>query len=66
MKNQFLIALFFITAFTAFGQGTITIKGKIIEKRSLLPVESATIYIKSAKDSTVIDYTISDRNGNLF
>lgn len=65
MKNQFLIALFFITAFTAFGQGTITIKGKIIEKKTLLPVESATIYIKSAKDSTVIDYTISDRNGNF-
>ncbi len=65
MKNHFLFALLFIINFATFGQSTITIKGKIIEKKSLIPVESATIYIKSAKDSTVIDYTISDRNGNF-
>lgn len=65
MKNLFLFALLFIINFATFGQSTITIKGKIIEKKSLIPVESATIYLKSAKDSTVIDYTISDRNGNF-
>jgi hypothetical protein len=65
MKNHFLFTLLFLTSFTTFGQSTITLKGKIIEKKSLLPVESATIYLKSAKDSTVIDYTISDKNGKF-
>lgn len=48
-----------------FAQNTITIKGKIIEDATKLPLESATIYITSVKDSTIIDYTISDKNGNF-
>jgi hypothetical protein len=32
MKNHFLFTLLFLTSFTTFGQSTITLKGKIIEK----------------------------------
>lgn len=48
-----------------FAQNTITLKGKIIEDVSKLPLESATVFITSVKDSTIIDYTISDKNGNF-
>lgn len=54
-----------MVSFSSFGQSTITIKGKIIEDTSKLPLESATVYLTSAQDSTIIDYTISDKNGNF-
>lgn len=44
---------------------TLTLKGKIIDKSNQQPVELATVYLTSAKDSTVIGYTISDRNGQF-
>jgi len=50
---------------TSFGQSTASLKGKIIDKNTSIPLESATIYLKSVKDSTLIDYTISDKNGNF-
>lgn len=41
----------------------ITLKGKITDSDNL-PLEAATIYLTSVKDSTVIDYTISNKNGS--
>ncbi len=41
----------------------ITIRGKILEKSTNLPMESATVYLTTLKDSTIIDYTISDKKG---
>jgi hypothetical protein len=63
-KIAYLIPLFVLTTI-CFAQNTITLKGKIVDKKTLLPIESATIYLKSVKDSTVIDYTISDRTGTF-
>ena len=57
-----LVSLFSIIASS---QNTISIKGKIIDKQSNLPLESATVYLTSKKDSTVIDYTISGRKGDF-
>jgi hypothetical protein len=66
MSKTYAIWLFFILATSSiFAQNTITIKGKIIEDTSKLPLESATIYLTSVKDSTIIDYTLSDKNGNF-
>lgn len=56
----FLLLLF---GFSSFAQNNITIKGKILDKKTQLPLESATVYLTSVKDSTVIDYTITDKNG---
>lgn len=63
MPKFYLYLLLFFTCFTAFAQNTITVKGKIIDETSKLPLESATVYLSSVQDSTVIDYTISDKNG---
>lgn len=58
---SFVALLFF--GFYSFAQVNITIKGKILDKKTQVPLESATVYLTSVKDSTVIDYTISDKNG---
>ena len=59
---KFYFLLLFITT-CVFSQNTIAIKGKILEKSTQVPLESATVYLTSVKDSTVIDYTITDKNG---
>lgn len=64
-KNSIAIFIFLLFSTISFSQNTITIKGKVVDASEKLPLESATIYITSAKDSTVIDYTISNRNGNF-
>lgn len=65
MLRTILQVLIVLVSCAAFGQNSFTIKGKAISKEVNLPIESATIYITSVKDSTVVDYTISNKNGNF-
>ena len=52
----------FFFSHLANAQTKITIKGKLIDKETSKPIEEATVYLTTVKDSTVIDYTISDKN----
>jgi hypothetical protein len=54
------ICLFFSTF--CFSQ-TITLKGTVQDTGGV-PLESATVYLTSVKDSSVVDYTITNKNGN--
>jgi hypothetical protein len=65
MRNYFLILITLLFSSLAFSQNTLKITGKIIDESLKLPLESATVYFTKAADSTVVDYTISDRNGNF-
>ena len=65
MFKHFLSAVVFLFLFSSYGQNFVTVKGKIIDENTKLPLESATVYLTSKKDSTVIDYTISEKNGNF-
>lgn len=65
MFKHFLSAVLFLILFCSYGQNFVTVKGKIIDEKTKLPLESATVYLTSKKDSTVIDYTISEKNGNF-
>lgn len=60
MKNFLSLCAFICTSFV-FAQKA-EIKGKVIfpDKK---PVEAATVYLSSQKDSTLIDYTITDAQG---
>ncbi|WP_395044248.1 outer membrane beta-barrel protein [Flavobacterium sp.] len=49
----------------SFGQNLVTIKGKVIDESTKLPIESATVYLTSVKDSSVVDYTITDKFGKF-
>ena len=61
MRNIFTLLLLLCIS-TAFGQ-SIVLKGKITDKDNF-PLEAATVYITSVKDSSIINYTISDKKGN--
>lgn len=59
-----LLTLLCFIAFTTFSYSqTVTLKGKITDQTDY-PLESATVYLTSVKDSTVIDYTITGKSGN--
>lgn len=62
MHKILTLLLFLACTHLSFSQ-IITLKGKITGPDDF-PLESATVYITSAKDSTVVDYTITDKNGN--
>ncbi|PZD78700.1 outer membrane beta-barrel protein [Mesonia sp. K7] len=64
MKKFHLLQWFAVLFFTAtsFAQDY-KITGKISDE-SQIALESATVYVET-KDSTLVDYTITDRNGNF-
>lgn len=62
MKNFLNICALLCTTL-AFSQ-KIEVKGKVTDP-DRKPVEAATVYLSSQKDSTLIDYTITDVGGNF-
>ena len=63
-KTFYLLCALFFSSFL-FSQNTITLKGKVIDPTTKLPIESATVYLTSVKDSSVVDYTITNKMGNF-
>lgn len=62
MKNLLLICTF-LCANLIFAQ-KIELKGKVVDVDKK-PIEAATIYLSAQKDSTLIDYTITDVKGTF-
>lgn len=62
MQKFYVLTLVFI-CFSSFAQTSIKLSGKITDSNTQIPLESVTVYLTSVQDSTVIDYTISDKNG---
>lgn len=60
--HKIFTALLFLCTTISFSQN-VTLKGKVTYTDDT-PLESATIYITAVKDSTVVDYTLSDKKGN--
>lgn len=65
MPKTFYTILAIVFCSFTYGQNTFNLKGKVIDEVTKLPIESATVYLSSAKDSTVIDYTITDKFGKF-
>ena len=63
-KTFYLFCALFFSSFL-FSQNTFTIKGKVVDPTTKLPIESATVYLTSVKDSSVVDYTITNKLGNF-
>jgi hypothetical protein len=63
MKKQ-LLFIYILASFLSHAQQVI-IKGKITDKKTNLPLEQATVYLTSLKDSTVAFYDLTKKNGNF-
>jgi hypothetical protein len=65
MTKYFLFLLFFLFGFAANAQNDIVIKGTVIDINTQLPLEMATVYFTTVKDSAVIEYATTDKNGTF-
>lgn len=63
MRNYFLV-VFFLIASLGFSQN-FQVSGTLMDKESSNPLEAATVFMETVKDSTLITYTITDRNGKF-
>ncbi|MEC5167431.1 hypothetical protein RCH18_003187 [Flavobacterium sp. PL11] len=65
MLKSYCILLFLICSVFANAQEKYTIKGKILGANDKFPLESATVYLTTVKDSTMLEYTLTDKNGDF-
>jgi hypothetical protein len=67
LKGVFLLfsALLFLTTSTKAQQQKFKISGKVFASDDKQPIESATVYLLSIKDSTLLAYSISDVDGSF-
>lgn len=65
MLKIYFSVLAILAGLGSYAQNSVTIKGKILEAKTQLPIEAVTVYIASAKDSTVVDYTVTDKSGSF-
>lgn len=63
MKSYFSLA-FICLCFTTFFAQSVNIKGKIFNDDDK-PLENATVYLLKGKDSSIINYTSSSKDGNF-
>jgi len=63
-KNYFSLLLF-LFFFVTNAQNNIVIKGTVQDGNTLKPLESAMVYLSNVKDSTVIEYTTTNKNGDF-
>ena len=66
MKKYYfgVILLLFFTNFFA-QTNPFEISGKLISEDDQTPLEAATVYLQRVKDSSLIAYTITDRDGKI-
>ena len=65
MKKLLLVFTLLFTIFSFSQEKSFEITGTLIAEDSNAPIESATIYLERIKDSTVVSYTISDKDGKF-
>lgn len=63
--KQYLIVLFGVIANMVYSQNVSFEISGIITDINKEPLESATVYLQSPKDSTTVSYTISDKKGRF-
>ncbi len=61
--SQILLRLVFLLFCVSASSQNITLNGSVTDGKSDAPLESATVYITRETDSTMVDYTITDKFG---
>lgn len=63
MSKYFCFSFFLLFFLTSNAQNDIRITGSVIDINTLLPIEAATVFFSNVKDSTIIEFTSTDKNG---
>ena len=63
MSKYFCFSILFFFLLKSNAQNDIHITGSVLDINTQLPIESATVYFSNVKDSTIIEYTSTDKNG---
>ncbi len=63
MSKFYSFLLFLLLCFSANAQDKFILKGTVLDLNSHLPLESATVYFSTVKDSTVLEYATTDKFG---
>ncbi|REG98661.1 outer membrane beta-barrel protein [Flavobacterium aquicola] len=65
MSKIYSSLLFVLFFFAANAQNNIVIKGTVYDINTQKPLESAMVYFSNVKDSTVVEYAATDKNGDF-
>lgn len=63
MTKSLYVLYAFLICSLSLAQSSLTLKGKVVDGTTKLPIESATVYLTAIKDSSVVDYTITNKLG---
>jgi hypothetical protein len=63
MSKLYFFLLFLLFCFSANAQEEYIIKGTVLDVNTQIPLEAATVYFSNVKDSTVLEYATTDKNG---
>ncbi len=63
MSKIYSFLLLLCCVFAVNAQNDVVMEGTVFDISTQIPLESATIYFSNVKDSTVIDYATTDKNG---
>lgn len=63
MKN--FLFIFCVLLVTGASAQDFTISGKVVDAGTNVPLESATIFVEKLVDSSLVSYTISNKDGNF-
>jgi hypothetical protein len=65
MKQILIVFALLFTAFSFSQQKSFKIFGSLLAEDTKQPLESATVYLERVKDSSLITYSITDKNGKF-
>ncbi|MDR0230172.1 MAG: TonB-dependent receptor family protein [Flavobacteriaceae bacterium] len=63
MKHFTLLIFLFLTSLS-FAQSTVNVRGMVIDSLGK-PIEASTVYFSKQRDSTLVEYTMTDSKGNF-
>lgn len=63
MAKIYSFLILFLFVYAANAQNEVIIKGTVYDINTQVPLELATVYFSNAKDSTIIEYANTDKNG---
>ena len=65
MKQGFFLIVLFFSTLLFSQQKSFKIQGSLVAADTKTPLESATVYLQRVKDSSLVTYTISDKDGKF-